>query len=333
MARKAEDAGYIRRRMSFAHGVWLVAVMAGLLLSTHPIFAEDAQHPSVIHLSGLGQSLDSDLVLICPQGGATEPQFQNRQTGKVFAISDPRLRAIAEKACQPNLQAAEAGNVNIVNNTGNAIYVGFTPQAGSSITWGSGCLSPIKGLTVEILNNTTCQAAVTDSVANPGSRFCAATSVGSSGLDCSMAQQNNQTLIEPYFQPSPCFGPGTSNCIWYDISVIPATCTDSDWHANQCAGQGGAAYNLPVTLSCSGEPTFTCQGPTNGTYGTANYPSNCGNPNATCIPGLSGSPNPAPACLNAYFYPDDNDNVSPSLQPNVVCPNGQTLTITFLSGS
>ena len=326
-------AAFFWRVMPIAHGIWLVALMAGLLISSHRVSAEDAQHPSVIYLSGVAQSFDTDLIVICPQGSEAEPQFQNQQTGKIFAISDPRLRAIAEKACRPgSLGAPEAGNVNLVNNTGNAIYVGFTPQAGSSITWGSGCLSQIKGLTVEILNGATCQAAVTDSVANPGSRFCAATTAGASGLDCSMAQQNNQTLIEPYFQPSPCFGAGTSNCIWYDISVIPANCTDGDWHNNQCANKGGAAYNLPVMLSCPGEPTFICRGPANGTYGTANYPSSCGNPNATCIPGLNGSPNPDPACLNAYFYPDDNDNVSPSLQPNVVCPNGQTLTTTFLSG-
>jgi hypothetical protein len=238
--RRGTATAFLRRMMPIAHGIMLVALAAGMLISSHRVSAEDTQHPSVIHLSGVGQSLDTDLVVICPQGSAAEPQFQNQETGKIFAISDPRLRAIAEKACHPgSLGAAEAGNVNIVNNTGNAIYVGFTPQAGSSITWGSGCLSPIKGLTIEIPNGGTCQATVTDSVANPGSRFCAATKAGASGLDCSMAQQNNQTLIEPYFQPSPCFGPGTSNCIWYDISVIPANCTDGDWHNNQCAHEGG----------------------------------------------------------------------------------------------
>jgi hypothetical protein len=312
--------------------VQVFALIAVLPMSAHRALAEDP----IIHLTGTNQSFDTDLVLSCPQDGSTEPRFQNQRTGQIVPITDPRLKAIAEKACSPTatLAAAESGNVSIVNDTGKKIFVGFSPQAGSSITWGAGCGSPIKGTTVEIGVDGTCQAAVTDSVANPGSRFCAATAVGFSGaLDCSMAQQNNQTLIEPYFQPAPCFGAGTPNCIWYDISVIPANCTDADWHANKCAGTGGAAYNLPVRLSCPGEPTFTCRGPTNGTYGSANYPSKCGNPNATCIPGLNGYPNPDPACLNAYFYPDDNNNVSPSLQPNVVCPNGQTLTMTFLSGS
>src|SRR5271169_3849651 len=273
--RRETAAAFFRRMLPTAHGTWLVALAAGILIGSHRVSAEDAQHPSVIHLGGVAQNLDTDLVVVCPQSSAAEPQFQNQQTGKIFAISDPRLRAIAEKACRPgSVGAAEAGNVNIVNNTGNAIYVGFTPQAGSSITWGSGCLSPIKGLTVEILANTTCQAAITDSVANPGSRFCAATSLPPGtppvGLDCSMAQQNHETLIEPYFQPAPCFGPGTGNCIWYDVSVIPfdglkpnctaiTTCDNTAWQLDQCKCAGGASYNLPVQLSCSGEPTLTCK--------------------------------------------------------------------------
>jgi hypothetical protein len=307
-----------------ARSILLVALAVGLPIDNHRASAEDTHPLSGIHLTGTDQSLDVDLVLLCPQGGATVPQFQNQKTGKVFPISDPRLRAIAEKACRPALGAAEAGNVNIANNSGKVIYVGFTPQAGSSITWGPGCGTPIRGLTVQIPVGGTCQASVTDSVANPGSRFCAATSASSSGLDCSMAQQNNQTLIETYFQPAPCFGAGTVNCIWYDISVIPATCTNQAWSSNMCAGTGGASYNLPVSLACSGEPTYICQGPTGSKYGSALYPINCGNPNASCVPTSS---TPAPNCDNAYFFP------APSPQPNAVCPNGQTLTITFLTGS
>jgi hypothetical protein len=258
--------------------------------------AAETRPSSVIHLTAENQSLDPDLILLCPPGA--EPQFQNERSGKVFPISDRRLRAIAEKVCQPALLTAESGNVNIVNNTGKTIYVGFTPQAGSSITWGSGCGTPIgKGVTVGIPVDGTCQAAVTNSVASPGSRFCAATSVGSTGLDCSMAQQNNQTLIEPSFQPAPCFG--NNSCIWYDISVIPWNCTNSDWASNMCAGTGDASYNLPVSLACSGEPTYTCQGPapsTNNPYGSAKYPINCGNPNANCVPTSSTA---APNCDNA----------------------------------
>ncbi|MGH7028948.1 MAG: hypothetical protein ACREE9_03690 [Stellaceae bacterium] len=245
-------------------------------------------------------------------------------TRKVFAIYDPKLEAIAEKVCRPSLVAPEGGNVNILNGSGKLLLVGFAPQAGAQITWGAGCGTPIKGTSVVIPVNGGCRATVTDSVASPGSRFCAAiVSVASSAgaLDCSKAQQQNRTLIETYFQPGPCVGFGAS-CTWYDISVIPSNCTDQAWATNRCANTGGAAYNLPVALSCAQEPTYVCRGPANSKYGPANYPSNCGNPAAKPVSG----PTPNPAGLNAYFYPDDNS----SGQPNAVCPNGQTLTITFL---
>jgi hypothetical protein len=335
--RRGSLAAFFRRMVPIGHAIWLVTLAAGVLIGSHRVSAEDAEHPSVIHLSGMGQSLDPDLVLICPQGGVTQPQFESKKSGKIFPISDPRLKAIAVQACQSgSLAATESSSVNIVNNSGNSIYVGFTPQAGSSITWGLGCLSPIKGLTVEILANTTCQAAVTDSVANPGSRFCASTSLPPGtppvGLDCSMAQQNHQTLIEAYFQPAPCFGPGTGNCIWYDVSVIPldglepnctaiTTCDNTAWQLDQCKCAGGASYNLPVQLSCSAEPTLTCQGPQSTKYGSENYPSQCGNPNGTCVGNTQN-------CVNAFFYPMSG---LPN-EPNPACPNGQTLTMTFLSG-
>ncbi len=312
------------RRAPIANRIWPIALAIALLIGGHRLSAEDLRQPSVIHLSGAGQSLDGDLVLVCPQGGSTEPQFQNQETGRISPILNPRLRAIAEKACQPGLLAAEAGNVNIVNDTGKTIYVGFAPQSGSSITWSADCGKPIRGLTVKIPDRGTCRAAATASVASPGSRFCAATTVGASGLDCSLAQQNNQTLIEPYFQPGPCAGYDTG-CIWYDISVIPHNCTDAAWSSNYCAGTGGAAYNLPVRLTCAGrlpEPTYTCKGPpfTSGDYAAAGYPRNCGNPLAACF-------GDKPRCVNAYFWP-----MLGIPQPNAVCPDGQTLTITFLSG-
>jgi hypothetical protein len=320
-----------------AHAIrFLAAAIAYGLVILHPALAED-----IIHLTGSNMSGDVSLVLLCPEDGSARPEFENRRTGATFPITDPRLRAIAEKACQPALFGSQGrGDVNIVNQTGKTIYVGFTPQAGSSITWGSGCLSPIKGLTVKILANTTCEASATDSIANPGSRFCAALSVSPTGLDCSMAQQNHQTIIEPYFEPAPCFGAGTSNCIWYDISVIPTYCTDntpygsknSDWQSDSCAYTGGASYNIPVTLACTGsvpEPTFTCKGPpfTNGAYAAAGYPSKCGNPAGMCIDGAEQM------CTNgveAYFYP--MSVINSNHQPVGVCPGGQTLTITFLAG-
>jgi hypothetical protein len=309
-----------------ASGILLVALTATLLVNSDRLLAEDVQNPSVMHLTAANQSIDTDLVVVCPQGATTEPQFQNQQTGQIFPISDPRLRAIAEKACQSGVRAAATSSVNIVNNTGKTIYVGFTPQAGSAITWGSGCAATSSNLTVMIANSGACSATVTDSNADPGSRFCAASTLPSTGfLDCSQAQSFNYTIIEPNFQPDCKFGTTTyPSCIFYDISVIPSNCVDSLFNAaNQyCNGTGGASYNLPVQLSCSGEPTFTCQGPiyTTGIYAPTGYPSMCGNPSASCIGNTQ-------SCVNAYFSPTNNN---PDHQPGAYCFG--TLTITFLAG-
>jgi hypothetical protein len=319
-------AGVFRAKPgAFVRAAALAAFAISLcLVHPHPAAADEGQ---IIHLTGSNETLEPDLGLLCPQGGSAEPEFENETTGQISAIYDPKLRAIAEKACQPSLGASGSGNVDIVNSSGKVILVGFAPQAGSQITWGAGCGTPIQGTTVKIGVGGSCHAAVTDSVANPGSRFCAATlDVASSGaLNCWAAQAQNRTLIETYFEPAPCFGAGTPNCIWYDISVIPSNCTDQAWASDRCANTGGAAYNVPARLSCAAEPTYVCKGPASSKYGSANYPSNCGNPAARPVSG----PTPEPSALNAYFYPDDNSYG----QPNAVCPNGQTLTITFLSGS
>ena len=133
-------------------------------------------------------------------------------------------------------------------------------------------------------------------------------------------------MIETNFLPASnggCFSQGA--CVWYDISVIPSTCTDSAWAANQCAGTGGASYNLPVQTTCGGTATYTCQGPQNTTWGPENYPSSCGNPNATC----TGN---SPGCVNAYFFPMFSGTPSKH-QPNQGCYGGNVLGITFMSGS
>lgn len=231
---------------------------------------------------------------------------------------------------------AGATPVNIVNNNSAPIYVSFTllNHTAGPIKWnssGSGCsktgATPAAAFTL-IEPGTTCSATV-DSAAG-SSRFCAKTG-NTAPDDCMNAQTEHLTMVESNFESASnpgCFGKG--DCVWYDISVIPSTCTDALWKSNQCANTGGAAYNLPVTLSCSGMPTYTCQGPQNKTYGSENYPSNCGNPNGKCAVGTF--PNGA-ACVNgvsAYFYPmfvpPEN-----AYQPNAVCLSG-TLTVTFLSG-
>ena len=245
-----------------------------------------------------------------------------------------------------------SGKVQIVNQTGADIWVGFSSAAGkgipaSTITWGAGCQPLPSKTTAKVLKAKTCLAAVTSTKAE--SRFCASKSAGN--LDCALAQQHHQTLIETNFQPS-CFN--TGSCIWYDISVISLNpvqthygyCTDCTWNGNACgkprpwnaksycARTGQVAYNLPVELSCSKQPTYICRGPLSLTgpgllkYGEA-YPKNCGNPNAACA---CGSPGCSKAnCVAAYFYPMSSPPESKH-EPNAACPGGQTLAMNFLSG-
>jgi hypothetical protein len=254
--RALHGAAFCRRWMPIAQDIWLVALMVGLMTSSHRVLADDVRHSPVIHLTGLDQSLDADLAVVCPRGA--EPRFQN-QRGEVFPISDPRLRAIAEKACQSASVGAAgqvSSNVNIVNTTGGPIWVGFFPQAGASINWGCTTFAP---QTVEIQNNGTCQATVMfDTNANPGSRFCAVnTAPGTKGLDCSQAQQNQQTLIETNFAlntstSTPCFGqPEGSTCIYYDISVIPAgACFNNTWFGTQFPVGSGCAMSTTNGPQC-----------------------------------------------------------------------------------
>ncbi|HVP56098.1 MAG TPA: hypothetical protein VMU45_14005 [Candidatus Eisenbacteria bacterium] len=234
-----------------------------------------------------------------------------------------------------SMALADTVTVNIVNSQTVPIYVSFTTlnQAPGVITWnssGSGCLNTGTGPNAaytKISAGQTCTAAVDTS--SSSTRFCAATNAAPT--NCMNAQTQHLTMVETNFEAASnpgCFSSGAA-CVWYDISVIPSTCTDALWQQNQCANTGGASYNLPVTLSCSNtaEPVYTCQGPVNGTYGPENYPSKCGNPNATCA---TGTPN----CTNgvsAYFYPmfDPPEN---TYQPNAVCVKG-SLSISFLSGS
>jgi hypothetical protein len=52
--RQRGSAAFFRRMMPIAYGIWLVTLTAGVLISSHRVSAGDAQHPSVIHLSGVG---------------------------------------------------------------------------------------------------------------------------------------------------------------------------------------------------------------------------------------------------------------------------------------
>jgi hypothetical protein len=215
--------------------------------------------------------------------------------------------------------------VNVANNRSTPIFVSFTLQSGSPgpITWVTGSSCTALGVGVMIAANQSCNAAVDTSAGT--SRFCAALDAPPS--NCFNAQANRQTMIETNFEDSTapgCFNKGAP-CVWYDISVIPSFCTDELWASGQCANTGGASYNLPAAVACGGTTTFTCQGPPSSTYGTAQYPSACGNPNALCV-------NNTQACVNAYFFPMFTGTPS-KYQPNVPCLSGQVFGITFLSGS
>jgi len=248
--------------------------------------------------------------------------------------------------------------VNFVNNQPVTVYVSFTiddlTQSPGIIVLPSqtGCGTVSVGANASsfsIAPQTTCSATVdpTQFIPSPGSptgstRFCATTT--SAPANCMNAQSQNLTMIETTFlsfSSGSCYN--NASCVYYDISVIPAYCQNLQWYGTDweppltaqnplppqsqwplCANTGGASYNLPVQMSCANQPTYTCQGPTNGTWGNSNYPSNCGNPAATCATGGS------PGCNNgisAYYFP------TPPLSPNAVCPNGNPLTITFLAGS
>ncbi len=265
-----------------------------------------------------------NLIVVCPGAKSTYPMFRDVDTGRSFRIVDPRQRALAAKACEsapPEFGTAN-GNVNIVNQRATSLYVSFTQQnhAPGLITWGSNCTASGAGVT--IAPGQTCFATVPSSAGI--TRFCAA--LDAAPADCFDAQVNHQTMVETNFQSGSapgCFNQG--NCVWYDVSVIPSFCTDALWKLNQCAGTGGASYNLPVAMACNDVTTFICQGPADGTYGTEDYPKNCGNPNASCVGNQA-------SCVNAYFfpmfYPPEN-----KYGPNVPCLAGKTLGIIFMAGS
>lgn len=290
--------------LSFALAIGLAATGLGLAGSLSPAAAA------------------KELKLVCPTDGGDGYAFKDQRTKETTPIRDPQLKAIAERACKgPKLDSTDAaGPVKIVNKQSVPIYVGFTASGGTpgSITWGSGCSKSGNG--AKIAAGATCQASVTAD--GTSTRFCADTA--SVPANCFEAQQNHQTMIETNFEPASnggCFNQG--NCVWFDISLIPSTCTDQLWDENQCANTGGASYNLPVQVACGSSTVYTCQGPVSSAWGPENYPSKCGNPDATC----QSSAN----CQNAYFYPmfDPPEN---AYQPNTVCTAAQTLTITFLAG-
>ena len=293
------------------------------------LVAASVSHAQVSTTQFAGSRGAGNVVVVCPTKEESQPRFKDTKSGHIFPIVDPLLRAVAAKACEPESgdnSTPPVNNVSVTNSQSTAIYVSFTIANGTPgpITWTTNSSCVISGVGIQIAANQTCSAYVPPSAGS--SRFCAATNAAPA--NCWLAQANHQTMIETNFLPGSnggCFGMGP--CVWYDISVIPQTCTDSKWAANYCAGSGGASYNLPVQTSCGGTATYTCQGPTNTTWGSENYPSNCGTPVPN--PPCAGS---SQLCANAYFFPMFSGPPS-TYQPNQGCYGPNVFGITFMSGS
>lgn len=210
------------RRTSLTRSLWfLVLAIAFALLSPH-------------------SALAADWILVCPQGGSGEPQFQD-QNGNALSIHDPGARAIAAKACNPNLLGGAQNvnvNVSVTNSGANTIYVAFTnysTQLPGQITWSANC--PVFNSQATIAVGQTCTASVPATVGL--SRFCASTSQLPAGQspNCNLAQAHNQTMIETNFGTGSngvCYPTNLSSCVWYDISVIPQNCTPQAWALNHC---------------------------------------------------------------------------------------------------
>lgn len=327
--RMSDRAGSNRQLAGWGRccGVWLLALITMVALGGHRAIAQDSPSSSIIHLIGSDMSPDAHLVLLCRDGGSRRPVFENRRTGAIFPIENPRQRAIAKKVCErEQLGAVESGVVKLVNDRSEPIFVGYS--GAGAIDWQAttGCIPVATGAGgVEITGNSFCIATVT--ATNSGSRFCASLTAPP---NCLEAQNNHVTLIEPTFDTSTqcSWTHQAGTCVAYDISIIPVGCTDEAWKADNCAKAGGASYNLPVELSCTGQPAdpvFTCQGPVpNSAADPQKYPSGCGNPDATCV----GN---ARSCVNAYFFPMFSGPPA-AHQPVGVCSGGRTLTMTFFAG-
>jgi hypothetical protein len=199
--------------------------------------------------------------------------------------------------------------LSIINSQAVTIYVSFN-QYGSGATYqgswvqtggpSGSCVVKSGQLVINIGVICTTNVDTTFGI----SRICASETYRPSGFNCANSQQHNRTLVELTFGNSTatgCIG-SDATCTWYDISVIPSSCTNRTWDpefgGNFCANTGGAAYNLPVRLSCSSQPTFKCQGP--GSLGAAHYLSACGMTTLkTTKPGCIGQN--GQGCYQAHF--------------------------------
>lgn len=273
-----------------------------------------------------GGHLVPDVSLVCPSRDGDKPMFRDASTGRVYPIGDPHLRAVAAKACKAEVLHAGVATtvpVSVSNSRSSTLYVTFSLQNGTPgpIHWAANSNCTLSGSGIAIAAGQSCSATV-DATAG-STRFCAAH--GAAPTNCYDAQANHQTMVETTFvTATQCFPKGQP-CVYFDISLIPTNCTDAAWALDQCQGTGGASYNLPVAVGCDTTTTFACMGPTNGAWGTEQYPSNCGNPNGTCVGSASN-------CVNAYFFPMFS-GVPATHQPTGGCFKGKVFEVVWLSGS
>lgn len=164
------------------------------------------------------RAAETGLTLICPTGTAA-PLFHDAKTGSTYPITSPGLEAVAEKACNATPPSVtESARVVLVNDRETAIFVAFTTNdhRPGPILWGAGCAKLATGAMIR--PRATCAAKVAAN-AIP-SRFCGA--LDKVPADCFDAQADHRTMIETIFEPAGkpgCFN--KSNCVWFDISVIP----------------------------------------------------------------------------------------------------------------
>ena len=309
--------------------LWAVALIALLSASAHMGNSEDMQYSSIIHLTGSNMNLDAHLVCIrgrvrirsCPYS-MCEPG--DRPDRRPAAASD-RQKGVRRRSARRRGSPRQAGTTTGPSRFLSAIAagarsIGRPPAAAYRSANGAGG--------VKIAGNSACIATVM--ATNSGSRFCASLEAPP---NCTEAQNDHVALVdraELRRQPAmqlDASGRHLRRLRHQHRADLWAARTEA-WKADSCAKAGGASYNLPVELSCSGQPSdpglyLPGTGPGQQCRPAGIY-DNCGNPDATCV-GNSR------ACVNAYFFPMFSGSAA-AHQPVGVCSGGRTLTVTFFAG-
>lgn len=252
----------------------------------------------------------------------------------VFGIMIPFLSLTNTSSMQNNLGNSFQNvknnwfTINIKNMRNKIIFVNFTVP--NAIQWRDNNCNILKS-GISIQPGKTCVGTMIQNVIQNNyqmdglsSRFCGSEE---KVYDCWNAQQKSLTMIETTFvlkgKKWRCFPEG-SDCVWYDISVIPQNCINELFYQNQCANTGDASYNLPVLLGCNNIPTYICKGPKSA-INPSRYPIFCGTADGNCT-GMERNNN-FNLCNQAYFFP------APKIQPNTVCSSDKIFNIVFLSGA